>query len=275
MKVCRTCQVEKPLNQFPVVSKNRDGLDSWCRECKKAYDRAYYLANKERIKGNVRRYRENNPDKVKASQRKYREDNREYLREQSREYRINNIEKVRKSDRRYRAENIHKLREADREYYKKNSDVIKAYQKEYAKDNPEKISRRGREYRAKNKAKLAQYFRRYREKYPERKAAYRRNRRARKKNAEGSHTPDDILHILELQDHKCNYCITRVRDSYHVDHIIALMNGGTNWPSNLQILCPSCNLSKGAKCPVEFAIERNYPLLCSYPRHETLLLTKQ
>ena len=34
---------------------------------------------------------------------------------------------------------------------------------------------------------------------------------------------------------------------YHVDHIVAIAKGGLNVAANLQILCPRCNLSKGAK----------------------------
>jgi len=70
---------------------------------------------------------------------------------------------------------------------------------------------------------------------------------ARKRNAEGIHSSKDIADILQLQNGKCKVCEVDVSAGYHVDHLIALVNGGTNWPSNLQILCPSCNTSKGAK----------------------------
>jgi|HubBroStandDraft_1064217.scaffolds.fasta_scaffold36144_2 hypothetical protein len=32
---------------------------------------------------------------------------------------------------------------------------------------------------------------------------------------------------------------------YHLDHIVALENGGTNDPTNVQLLCEACNLKKG------------------------------
>jgi 5-methylcytosine-specific restriction endonuclease McrA len=34
---------------------------------------------------------------------------------------------------------------------------------------------------------------------------------------------------------------------YHIDHRIALSKGGTNWPWNLQLLAPVCNLKKSNK----------------------------
>ena len=51
----------------------------------------------------------------------------------------------------------------------------------------------------------------------------------------------------------CIYCGCRLDDNFHVDHIIPLTREGTsNWPSNLQLLCPSCNPSKGAKTHEEY-----------------------
>ncbi|MGO9838526.1 MAG: HNH endonuclease [Polyangiaceae bacterium] len=35
-------------------------------------------------------------------------------------------------------------------------------------------------------------------------------------------------------------------EGYHVDHIVPLDLGGTNDPTNLQLLCAACNLVKGA-----------------------------
>lgn len=40
--------------------------------------------------------------------------------------------------------------------------------------------------------------------------------------------------------------------SSHVDHIFPKTSGGTNTPNNGQTLCPSCNMSKGAKIGTEF-----------------------
>ena len=63
-----------------------------------------------------------------------------------------------------------------------------------------------------------------------------------------------------LRDKKvCRKCKSKVRmfgenftftgDDYkaHIDHIFPRSRGGQNDPSNLQLLCYSCNLSKGAR----------------------------
>lgn len=81
----------------------------------------------------------------------------------------------------------------------------------------------------------------------------KRNYKASKRAAPGRHTAADIARIRREQQDRCGYCRVRLNGCGHVDHIIALAVGGSNWPANLQILCESCNLSKGAKDPVEFA----------------------
>ena len=90
---------------------------------------------------------------------------------------------------------------------------------------------------------------------PERKRTYTRNRAARKKGAEGKHTKAEIAGLLTKQRGRCANCKTLLSGKYHADHIGPLAKGGTNWIRNIQLLCPSCNLRKGAKDPLHFARE--------------------
>ncbi len=76
----------------------------------------------------------------------------------------------------------------------------------------------------------------------------RHRRRAREKDARGSHTASDICNIRQKQKGLCAACDADLKiTGEHVDHILALALGGDNNPENLQILCPRCNTSKGAK----------------------------
>lgn len=72
-------------------------------------------------------------------------------------------------------------------------------------------------------------------------------RKARKKNAEGTFTPADVSAMLLKQKGCCNLCGCSILFKYHIDHIVALVNSGSNWPTNLQLLCPTCNMRKGAR----------------------------
>jgi 5-methylcytosine-specific restriction endonuclease McrA len=91
---------------------------------------------------------------------------------------------------------------------------------------------------------------------PDRARATWANRRARRKGAEGSHTAEDLKAIYAAQGGKCAVCHASLRDRKELDHITPLVSGGSNWPSNLQYLCRSCNRSKGAKDPHDFARRR-------------------
>lgn len=51
VKHCPRCKQEKRHNAFAKNSFKKDGLQSWCRECRKEIDRAYYRSHtKEMIK---------------------------------------------------------------------------------------------------------------------------------------------------------------------------------------------------------------------------------
>lgn len=78
-------------------------------------------------------------------------------------------------------------------------------------------------------------------------------RRARKINAPGIYSAEDILAIGDNQKWRCVSCKKSIKKKYHVDHIQPLIKGGTNYPYNLQLLCPFCNISKGGKDPIQWA----------------------
>lgn len=72
------------------------------------------------------------------------------------------------------------------------------------------------------------------------------SRRAKIRGAGGKFTRKDIDLLLMRQSGLCAICNIRMKD-YHIDHKTPVSKGGHNYPSNLQLLCPPCNLNKGAK----------------------------
>jgi 5-methylcytosine-specific restriction endonuclease McrA len=84
-----------------------------------------------------------------------------------------------------------------------------------------------------------------------------RNRRAALKAA-GTHDAEDVLALYDLQGGRCNGCGRRLPASYHVDHVLPVSRGGSNGPENLQLLCPYCNMSKGAKTMAEWRAQQGY-----------------
>lgn len=58
--------------------------------------------------------------------------------------------------------------------------------------------------------------------------------------------------ILSRQKGKCYWCGAKTGDAYHIDHVIPLSAGGSDGPENMVAACAFCNLSKGAKHPMDF-----------------------
>jgi 5-methylcytosine-specific restriction endonuclease McrA len=174
----------------------------------------------------------------------------------------------------YYAANKERFAIANKEYYKANKEAVLAQKKQYNLKNAESISiqtmlyrqknlkaisAQKRQHYIKNKEQILSKLKSYYEKNPEKFTAYSRSRKARKKNAEGSHSSADVIVIFEAQKGLCANCQTGLfksgKQKFHVDHIMPLARGGSNWPSNLQCLCPACNLSKNAKDPIKWAQE--------------------
>lgn len=70
---------------------------------------------------------------------------------------------------------------------------------------------------------------------------YRHLRRARKSSAGGFATAEQIRARVAFYGGVCAYCGGPFE---HVDHVIALSRGGSNWPANLRPACARCNLRK-------------------------------
>ena len=50
--------------------------------------------------------------------------------------------------------------------------------------------------------------------------------------------------VAANQQWRCNICKNMLEETFETDHIIPLMNGGSNEQSNLQSLCPNCHRKK-------------------------------
>jgi len=74
--------------------------------------------------------------------------------------------------------------------------------------------------------------------------------RARKLNAEGSHSNKEWIQCKNDYDNKCVYCnkVTKLEK----DHLIPLTKGGSDYITNIVPSCRSCNASKNNKLVNEF-----------------------
>lgn len=73
-------------------------------------------------------------------------------------------------------------------------------------------------------------------------------KRARKRNAEGQFTEEEWINLKREYGNRCPSCnLSEPGVKLTVDHVIPLSQGGTNWISNIQPLCRSCNSKKMMK----------------------------
>jgi len=146
-----------------------------------------------------------------------------------------------------------------KEYYAANAEEIKLNARLYAEVNVEHIRVAKKLYRKRNCESIALYQKDYRPSYAannrEKLNNKTRHRRALRFAALGKHNNSQVQAIFNSQTAKCVYCSCNLAEASHIDHIIPLVLNGSNWPSNLQILCPNCNWHKAAKHPDQYEKE--------------------
>jgi 5-methylcytosine-specific restriction endonuclease McrA len=219
-KRCTKCGevYPKTADYFSRDKQRSDGLYPQCKICRRACSKKHYEENREAIIERTRIYAKAHPELRREIGKRYYWSHHEICLVRNR--RSNAMRKEKK-----------------RAWYFSTIDERRAYGKKYRTKNHDTILARGRDYYAKN---------------PEKALARWHTRRARELNAEGFYTPADIELLLKTQHGKCWWCGSQVGDEYNIDHRVALSIGGTNWPNNLCISCPSCNKSKGSKLPSEW-----------------------
>ena len=153
MKLCKSCNIEKSLNLFPIRTSSKDGRRNKCKECTnlyikekdykyetklskdeiRLYNKEYNIKNKETLLENKKIYYKENKEKILEDRKINR--NIEYQSRYSKLYRIQNIEYFQN----YRTEYERNRRKKD-PLYRLTSNIrasIKYHltKKEYLKDS--------------------------------------------------------------------------------------------------------------------------------------------
>lgn len=119
MKKCSKCEEVKSFEEFYRSKAKKDGLQSNCKSCWKAY----HEANKEKLNAKSKAYREANKDKISTKRKAYREANRDKIKARNKAYKEANKNKVKARMRTYRESNKDKIKD----YRESNKDKAKAY----------------------------------------------------------------------------------------------------------------------------------------------------
>lgn len=169
------------------------------------------------------------------------EEQKEKARIRARAWYANNKQRALEKSREWRSENVETHRQRSRDYYTNNKEKCIESRKSYYAKNKEKMDAWHRNYEAENKEKR----RSWRIANRELKRLLENNRRLK---IVGTLSKGIVKKLMEQQSNLCNGCgIDLATVKYHIDHIVAVSKGGENIDSNVQLLCVSCNTSKGSK----------------------------
>lgn len=262
-RTCKDCGCWRPAHLLTAGKTSKFGLTRTCKACNqaKAHSRAHSRSPEAKQKAldarNARlrqRYEEDSDfrERMKLRNREGYAKDAERRLTRSKTWRLRNADAIKRRsvERWAREKDCPRRIERRREWERRNREEIAAKRRDSYLANRERRKKQATERY--HKVKRTERFRALRR-------AARSRRRAAQAGAPGSHGPADVLRLWHRQRGECARCGSRFgkRPSdggYHVDHVTPLSRGGSDWPRNLQLLCPPCNLSKQGKTPAEFTL---------------------
>lgn len=206
-KVCGRCREQKPVSEFGKNKSRKDGLQSYCTQCRHLYDgeknKTYYHQDIEKSRQKTRQWYQDNKGKLAEPNRK-----------RAKEWYQDNKDRARAAGARNYRENIEARRITSRAWYLQNKDHVKTYRARYKKVKSAYIN------------------------------SINQARRARQRAMDGTYTADQWHQLCAWFENVCLAC--GMPEKLTVDHVVPL-DPGSNTVDNLQPLCLSCNSSKGRK----------------------------
>jgi 5-methylcytosine-specific restriction endonuclease McrA len=244
LKPCSKCREVKPIDEFGKRPKNSDGLMGWCKACYARYHQKWYCENRERalarsheyaktlqFKRYQKRYKRENRERIRRYKKAYYQKHRERISVVDQERYLRNREHILAQKKEYRRTHRAERRENNKDWVRRNPGKRRAQRLRYKLSHLE-------EYRKRDSERSKRYYR----ENPEIIAAQRARRRARVHNADGEYSEDQWLKLLEMCGESCAAC--GATEDLTRDHIIPLTWGGSNFITNLQPLCKTCNSIK-------------------------------
>lgn len=240
MKRCSKCGESKPLDEFPSRKGSLDGRRNECRSCTRAFHRSWSDRNRDHVKAKRELLVANTPPRSQQlcptcqRTKPASEFRPERLRPGGLQGRCKACQD--NSIKRWRETNKEHSNEYQRSRYHRNPIVRERnleLARKWAARNPEKVRAAKQGYKRRNPD-------------VQRMACIRR--RSRIKGSTGNLTEQQWHAILDLAGHACLACgASATTVKLTVDHVVPLAAGGSNSPSNIQVLCMSCNGRKSTQ----------------------------
>jgi hypothetical protein len=234
-KICNKCGEIKEICEFGKNNREKDKINTICKNCENLKSKNYRLNNKEKIKKLNSEHYKNNKKEILSKSKEYYLNNRETIIEKNKKYYFDNINKVKITKKIYSDQNKEQLNNKSREYSNKNRKLLS--QKEKERRNSDNLFRTIRYVRN----RINQYFK----------------SKNYKKDCESFQlvgcSPDFLREYIEsLFTDGMSWDL--VGQYIHIDHITPLSSGKTIDDvnklchyTNLQPLWAKDNLIKGKK----------------------------
>jgi hypothetical protein len=243
-KVCPRCKEQKPVADFGKHRNNKDGLQNWCKACKKQQ----YEATREKTAAQMRTYQQEHREEIAAYQKAWREANSKELGDKKRAYYETTREAHAARSKAYREANAEELARKKKKYYQANREELAVKTKAYRKaTRAKRNAREANKRRTDVEYKLRVYLR------------TRLNKALKRDSKVGSAVRDLGCSIAELRAHLESQFNSQMNwrnwgKYWEVDHVYPLDSANlkdrseflavNNW-RNLRPLTKVANAKKG------------------------------
>lgn len=226
LKRCSKCKLELPHTEFSPDRRASDGFQPSCRACNREAKRARYASDPDGARQRNRAYYSSNKERVLATNAKSRKKHAESVKLGKKEHyeRVRHLPEFKVKRDAYAAATKERKREYDKAYRARNEEKLKVVKEAWRSKNRDVI-------------RMIQF-------------TYDAKRRAQVKAGDSSRK---VREWLKTQKKVCHWCRAKCEKDYHLDHIQPLARGGEHVTTNLCVACPSCNIRKNARDPIEFA----------------------
>lgn len=215
MKRCSKCKEWKDRSEFYARKASADGLQHKCKGCRRAY------------------------------MAEHRDESKQY----QQEYYLAHKPHIQKRMQQVYVKNKPRYRERSKAWIEAHPEETKTHQRRYFERHRERVYAKNKRIRANNPGRQQEYNRRNRhnqrawmKRHPEYMIAASARRRARVLQAPGKFTSPEWQAMREFFGNICLRCKEAL--PLCADHVVPLACGGSNWISNIQPLCKSCNSTK-------------------------------
>jgi len=218
-KYCPGCDQDLDISRFGKNRSTKDGLQSYCKECRKRLTQTKYAqATREYQRG----YRRQNREWLSEYSKGRYQENPEYYKQKSKEWKAANPERKKELDRLWNLNNRERANENSRRWAAANREKRKEILRKYNESHREELRIRSVRYRAQ-----------------------------KQENGCVPYTKEQLLGKLLVWRYRCYLCDKPLDDTLHWDHVKPISAGGMDMLANLRPTHGRCNQSKAAQWPLK------------------------